>query len=66
MDFKMNTNLVSKALLIKDLLEREQFYFDILNPTLNVNKIAGSSLGFRHSEELRLVMSLQRSGKSIN
>lgn len=62
----INTSVISKALLKKYLLEREQFYFDILNPTLNVNKIAGSCLGFRHSEETRLAMSLQRRGKSIN
>jgi hypothetical protein len=33
---------------------------------LNVNKIAGSTLGFKHSEEARLAMGLQRRGKSIN
>ncbi len=59
LDFKIQINLVNKALLRKGLLEREQFYFDILNPTLNVNKIAGSSLGFRHSEETRNNLSLR-------
>jgi group I intron endonuclease len=62
----VNTGVISKALLKKSLLEREQFYLDVINPTLNINKIAGSTLGFKHSEETRLVMGLQRRGKSIN
>ena len=33
------------------LLEREQYYIDTLNPEYNILKIAGSSLGFKHSEE---------------
>ena len=33
---------------------------------MNVNKIAGSYLGFRDTEETRIAMSLQRRGKSIN
>lgn len=33
-----------------DLLTREQFYFDKLNPQYNILKIAGSSLKFKHSE----------------
>jgi len=32
-------------------LEREQFYFDLLQPEYNILITAGSSLGFRHSEE---------------
>jgi len=61
-----NTNAISKAFLRKSLLEREQFYFDLINPSLNVNKVAGSTLGFSHSEEIRLVVTLNRRGKSIN
>jgi len=63
---KVDTSTINKALLINNLLEREQFYFDIFKPTLNINKIAGSTLGFKHTEEACLVMSLQRKGKSIN
>ena len=33
-----------------DLLTREQFYFDKLNPQYNILKIAGSSLNSKHSE----------------
>lgn len=30
---------------------REQHYLDLLNPEYNILKIAGSSLGFKHSEK---------------
>jgi group I intron endonuclease len=63
---KVDTSTIDKAILKNNLLEREQFYFDLFKPTLNINKIAGSTLGFKHSEETRLLMSLQRKGKSIN
>ena len=33
-----------------DLTLREQYYFNKLNPQYNILKIAGSSLGFKHSE----------------
>ena len=49
----------------KDLVNREQFYLDLLKPTLNLNKIAGSMLGFKHSEINRLKFSLARIGKSF-
>lgn len=32
-------------------IEREQYYFDKLNPEYNVLKIAGSSFGYKHTEE---------------
>ena len=65
-DLNINENVINKGLLRESLLKREQFYFDIINPALNVNKIAGSTLGFKHSEETRLAMGLNRRGKSIN
>jgi len=33
-----------------NILEREQYYIDKLKPEYNILKIAGSSLGFKHSE----------------
>jgi len=33
------------------LIIREQFYIDTLKPWFNIAKIAGSQLGFKHSEE---------------
>lgn len=35
----------------EDLITREQFYIDELKPDYNVLQIAGSSLGYTHSEE---------------
>lgn len=34
-----------------DLLVKEQYYFDKLDPQYNILKIAGSSLGYKHTEE---------------
>lgn len=34
-----------------ELLKREQFYLDLLNPEYNILKFAYSMLGFKHSEE---------------
>lgn len=48
----------------KIILEREQFYLDLLLPSLNVNKIAGSMLGFKHSEENLLKISQIQRGKN--
>lgn len=33
------------------ILEREQYYIDTLNPKHNILKVAGSSLGYKHTEE---------------
>lgn len=35
----------------EDCIKREQYYLDLLNPEYNILKIAGSTLGFKHSEE---------------
>ena len=40
-----------------DLLEREQYYFDKLEPQYNILKIAGSSKGFNHSDETKAKIS---------
>jgi group I intron endonuclease len=55
----------NKSEIRKIILEREQFYFDKLSPSLNINKIAGSMLGYKHSQEMRKIMSIERKGKSI-
>jgi len=34
-----------------DLLAREQYYLDLIKPGYNLLSVAGSSLGFKHSEE---------------
>jgi hypothetical protein len=35
----------------EDLLKKEQYYLDILKPEYNIVEIAGSTLGYKHSEE---------------
>jgi group I intron endonuclease len=44
------------------LQEREQYYIDKLNPSYNILKIAGSSLGFKHSESTKLKKSMALKG----
>jgi len=34
-------------------LQREQYYIDLLNPPYNILRIAGSSLGYKHSEKAK-------------
>lgn len=44
------------------VLDREQFYIDKLNPEYNILKIAGSNLGYIHSEaSLKLMSEASRS-----
>lgn len=52
--------------LKKDLLNKEQYYLDLLKPVLNINPIAGYSLGYQHSEETKQLLSKLRMGKSLS
>jgi group I intron endonuclease len=45
-----------------DLLEREQYYLDLLKPEYNILKIAGSSLGFKQSEDTKAKISKSLKG----
>lgn len=59
--------LVEKSDHIKtDLLNREQYYIDLLKPVLNLNSTAGSSLGFKHSDETKALLTNLRTGKSLS
>jgi group I intron endonuclease len=49
-----------------NLLVREQYYFDKLNPQYNILKIAGSSLDFKHSEETKAKISKSLKGIYVN
>jgi len=42
--------------------KREQYYIDLLCPEYNLNQIAGSRFGSKHSEETRQKMSENRKG----
>lgn len=70
---KRGASLICKALLkygyagfrleileycpVSTVLDREQFYIDKLNPEYNILKIAGSNLGYKHSEASLKLMS---------
>jgi len=47
---------------LADVIEREQYYIDLLCPEYNLNQIAGSRFGSKHSEETRQKMSENRKG----
>ena len=47
---------------IDKLIEREQYYLDLLLPPLNSYKIAGSPKGFKHSEETKRKISERQKG----
>jgi group I intron endonuclease len=46
----------------KNLIEKEQFYIDTLNPQYNILKEAYSSIGFKHSEETKQLLSKKFKG----
>jgi hypothetical protein len=60
-ELKMDKREIRRA-----IFDREQYYLDMMNPTFNILKIAGSNLGYKHTEEMRRIMGLQRRGKNIN
>jgi group I intron endonuclease len=45
---------------ISNLLNREQYYLDKLNPKYNIAKIAGSNLGIKRTEETKLKKSISQ------
>lgn len=44
------------------LTKREQFYFDLLNPHYNICKLAGNTLGFKHSDEVKKQVGIRSKG----
>ena len=78
-EIKKNKSMIYKALLkygyskftleileycdSQDLIKREQYYIDLLKPNYNLLKIAGSSLGYKRTEETRAKMSSAKSQK---
>jgi group I intron endonuclease len=48
------------------LIEREQFYIDSINPEYNILKVAGSTLGFKHSEASKDIMSQLAQGRKFS
>lgn len=39
------------------IIEREQYYINLLKPEYNICKIAGSSIGYKHSEKVKKLLS---------
>ena len=50
---------------IQVLLEREQFFFDMFSPEYNILKVAGSPLGYRHSEAAKKRISIFNLNKIV-
>ena len=48
------------------ILEREQYYIDLLKPAYNIAKIAGSVMGIRRSMEQRIKLSINMRQDHIN
>lgn len=44
---------------------REQYYLDLLKPAYNILKNAGSSLGFKHSEETKAKIKNKLTGRIL-
>jgi len=44
------------------LIKREQYYTDLLEPKYNILKVAGTILGFKHSEATKVKMSINNTG----
>lgn len=51
---------------VEDILKREQYYLDNLNPKYNISKTAGSNLGVKRSEEVKLKKSISQKEKWTN
>jgi group I intron endonuclease len=53
---------LSKDKARKLILEREQYYIDSFKPEYNINPIAGSRLGSKHTEESKKLMRINNNG----
>jgi predicted GIY-YIG superfamily endonuclease len=60
----INIKGLSKEEIKKLILEREQFYIDSLEPKYNILRVAGSLLGFNHSNETLAKMSQVKLGEN--
>jgi hypothetical protein len=48
----------------EDVIKREEYYLKIFEPYYNILKIAGSSLGYTHSQETKDKMSAAKKGEN--
>jgi len=49
-----------------EILSREQYYIDLYKPIMNINPIAGSSLGFKHTEESKKLIAESKMDKPLS
>lgn len=56
-------NVVEEVGDKKNLISREQYFIDTLNPSFNLAKKAGSMLGFKHSSKTIEVLRLKSTGQ---
>jgi group I intron endonuclease len=50
----------------EELISREQYYIDCLNPEYNLLKVAGSCIGYKHTKETRANMSAALVGRKLS
>jgi group I intron endonuclease len=48
--------------LVSDLLQREQYWLDRIQPEYNILKLAGNSLGYKHSEIAKFIIAHKKLG----
>ena len=61
---KLNNKSVNEIKRV--ILDREQYYLDLLNPSLNACKIANSPLGIKRNKNFSINLSLAKRGKKHN
>ena len=49
-----------------EVIKREQWYIDLLKPENNFLKIAGSSFGYKHSEEAKAKIGISHKNRIIS
>lgn len=49
-----------------NIISKEQYYIDLYMPKLNLNPVAGSSLGFKHSEPYKKLIAEFRKDKPVS
>lgn len=62
-EFEPNHSIIEKK---KIILDKEQYFLDLIKPEYNINKTAGSNLGRIFSDKVRKKMSLAKIGKPGN
>jgi hypothetical protein len=62
----LSFSILELVMFKEDLVQREQYYIDALNPFFNCLKIAGSPIGHKHSEETKRKIAIGNTGKPLS